>query len=228
MRRDDPPADRESKDAENRASIVQGLLSLAIFIYLFVQAVLMFNPIGQSYASTIHDNLMGVLMPMAQPLCLEVRGMNTRLYGGNQQDYEHFFRVVVTDESGNSQTYQVPGEQLGSGWRDTHRYQRLAEIVASHAEANIDDIPAVIARGIGAYFVRVSGGGKASVACIRRNPQPLDLQIDGQSFPADPRDPSYENEIYRAMVFPDEGGAFQVVKEMAAEHVAPLTEENGK
>jgi len=228
MRRDDSQADSESTDAHGRAAVVRGLISLAIFIYLFVQAALMFNPIGQSYSSTLHENLIGVLMPLAHPFCLEVRGVNTRLYGGSQNDYEHFFRVVVTDEAGNVQTYQVPGEQLGSGLRDPHRYQRLAEIVASHTEANIDDIPAVIARGIGAYFVRVGGGGKASVACIRRNPQPLDLQIDGRSYPANPRDPSYENEIYKAMVFPDESGTFQVVKEMAAEHVAPVTEETSR
>ncbi len=170
----------------------------------------------------LHEKLLNLFQLYTEPLNLEVRASPYSLYSGTPSDYEHFFRVEVNAPTGETNTYEVPGPMLGSGPRDPYRYQRLAKIVGLQAEISDDTLPAEITKGIGQYFLRQTGSNKVSIRCIRRRPQPMELQIDGQVYAADPKDPSYETELYRATVLVDSEGSFQLIKEMAAEHVAPV------
>lgn len=216
-----PPSDEP--DNSGTTSTTRGILSLVLFVYLFGLWAVMASPLGGSYSSELSNRLLGVLQLYTQPLQLDVRSVPYYLYSGDPVDYEHLFRVELTSPSGETSVYTVPGDELGSGVRDPYRYQRLAKVVASQAEMGADTIPAEITKGIGQYFVKHAGGGKASVQCIRRRPQPLVLEFDGLVFSEDARDASYEDILYRSTVLVDSRGDFQVIKEMAAEHSAPTT-----
>ncbi len=211
-----------STDEVSLSPNTRGVISLVLFIYLFGLWVVMSSSLGGSYSSQLHERLMGVLQLYTEPLNLNVRSLPYYLYHGDQLDYEHFFRVEVTSPSGETTVYQVPGDQLGTGPADPYRYSRLAKLLAAEATIGGDTVPAEIAQGIGKYFLQQAGGGRVSLECIRRTPQPLMLEMDGRRYAADARDVSYEEPVYRATVLVDSQGAFQVIKEMAAEHSAPV------
>lgn len=220
-----PPSNQAVNDSPNDGGLSSGtrsVISLVLFIYLFGLWVVVSSSLGGSHSSRLHEKVLPLFQLYTEPLNLEVRDSPYNLYSGMTTDYEHFFRVEVTSPSGEVTTHNVPGPMLGSGLNDSYRYERLAKIVALQAEMNDDTIPAEITKGIGQYFLRQTGGGKASIQCIRRRPQPMELEIDGQLYSADPRDASYENVLYRATVLVDSEGAFQLIKEMATEHVAPV------
>ena len=200
----------------------RGIVSLVLFIYLFGMWVVVSTSLGGQHSSPLHEKLLNFFQLYTAPLNLEVRASPYALYTGLPSDYEHFFRVELSSPSGETETYEVPGPMLGSSIGDPYRYERLAKIVAVQAEYGEDTIPAEITTGIGQYFIRQAGGGKVAIQCIRRRTQPMDLEIDGQKYAADPRDPSYENVVYRAQVWVDSQGAFEHIKEMATEHVAPV------
>lgn len=214
-----PPSPPESEVASPAA---RSIISLVLFAYLFGLWVVVSSSLGGGYSSMLHEKLLNLFQLYTEPLNLEVRVSPYNLYSGTPADYEHFFRVEATTPSGETETYEVPGPMLGSGPRDPYRYQRLAKIVGLQAEISDDTLPAEITKGIGQYFLRQTGSSKVSIRCIRRRPQPMELNIDGQVFAADPKDPSYETELYRATVLVDPEGSFQLIKEMAAEHVAPV------
>ncbi|PQO40300.1 hypothetical protein C5Y96_01635 [Blastopirellula marina] len=215
-----PPA--TTPDSEVASPATRSFISLALFAYLFGLWVVVSSSLGGGYSSLLHEKLLNLFQLYTEPLNLEVRASPYSLYSGTPADYEHFFRVEVSTPSGETETYEVPGPMLGSGPRDPYRYQRLAKIVGLQAEISDDTLPAEITKGIGQYFLRQTGSSKVSIRCIRRRPQPMELTIDGQVFAADPKDPSYETELYRATVLVDPEGSFQLIKEMATEHVAPV------
>jgi len=219
LRTTDSPDEPTSPEID---STTKGVISLLLFIHLFVLWVVMSTGTSMLHTSMLQDRLVGLFRPYTQPTNLEIQSAPYHLFSGRPDEYEHFFRVEHTSDSGDQTTYQVPGPELGGSWKDPYRYNRLAQLLSIQAELNDDTIPAEIVNGIGQYFIRRAGGGKVSVSCIRRNPQPMELVQDGQEFHADPRDASYENQTYRATVLFDSEGKFQVVKEMAAEHVAPV------
>ncbi|RCS51870.1 hypothetical protein DTL42_09935 [Bremerella cremea] len=200
----------------------RGIVSLVLFIYLFGVWVVVSSSLDDSHSSPVHEKLLNFFRLYTEPLNLEVRAAPIPLYSGRPTDYEHFFRVELATDSGETQIYQVPGPELGSGLNDPYRYQRLAKIVGMQAEAGEDTIPAEITKGIGQYFIRLTGQRKLAIECVRRRPQPMELLIDGQQFAADPRDASYEDVLYRAQVWLDDHGAVEHIKEMATEHVAPV------
>ncbi|PQO38574.1 hypothetical protein [Blastopirellula marina] len=200
----------------------RGIVSLILFIYLFGLWVVVSSSLDGPHSSPVHEKLLNFFQLYTEPLNLEVRSSHYALYSGSPADYEHFFRIELPDSNGETQAYQVPGPMLGSGLNDPYRYERLAKIVAVSAEANDDTIPAEITKGIGQYFIRLTGQRKLTIQCVRRRPQPMELQMDGQQFSADPRDASYEDVIYRAQVWLDDQGAIEHIKEMATEHVAPV------
>jgi len=200
----------------------RSVISLVLFVYLFGLWVVVSSSLGGGYSSLLHEKLLNLFQLYTEPLNLEVRASPYSLYSGTPADYEHFFRVEVSSPNGETNTYEVPGPMLGSGPRDPYRYQRLAKIVALQAEISDDTLPAEITKGIGQYFLRSTGSDKVSIRCIRRRPQPMELEIDGQIFASNPKDPSYESELYRATVLVDPEGSFQLIKEMATEHVAPV------
>ena len=209
-------------DEQGLSPTTRSIFSLLLFVYLFGMWVVVSSSLGGAYSSQLHEKLLNLFQLYTEPLNLEVRASPYNLYSGTPADYEHFFRVEVTNPAGEVQTYTVPGPELGSGLKDPYRYERLAKIVGVQAEVDDATIPAEISKGIGQYFLRQAGGGKVLIECVRRRPQPMELEIDGQQFAADPRDASYENVLYRATVLVDSEGAFQVIKEMATEHVAPV------
>lgn len=215
-----PPT--EPSESEVASPGTRSAISLVLFAYLFGLWVVVSSSLGGGYSSLLHEKLLNLFQLYTEPLNLEVRASPYSLYSGTPADYEHFFRVEVKTPSGETEMYQVPGPMLGSGLRDPYRYERLAKIVALQAEISDDTLPAEITKGIGQYFLRSTGGDKVSIRCIRRRPQPMQLEIDGQVYAADPRDSSYETELYRATVLIDPEGSFQLIKEMAAEHVAPV------
>lgn len=215
-----PPAN--ASDTEVASPATRSVISLVLFVYLFGLWVVVSSSLGGGYSSMLHEKLLNLFQLYTEPLNLEVRASPYSLYSGTPSDYEHFFRVEVNAPTGETNTYEVPGPMLGSGPRDPYRYQRLAKIVGLQAEISDDTLPAEITKGIGQYFLRQTGSNKVSIRCIRRRPQPMELQIDGQVYAADPKDPSYETELYRATVLVDSEGSFQLIKEMAAEHVAPV------
>ncbi|MBI1248092.1 hypothetical protein GC197_09650 [bacterium] len=221
MASNNPPSS-DSSDSDSLGSTTRSILSLVLFIYLFVMWVVVSSSLGGNHASLAQDKLLPLFQPLTETLNLDVRASPYNLYSGNPEDYEHFFRIELTNPAGQVQTYQVPGPMLGSGLKDPYRYERLAKIVAMQAEISEDRIPAEICMGIGEYFLRQAGGGKVSLQCIRRRPQPMQLDIDGQQYSPDPRDASYEDIKYRATVLVDSEGAFQLIKQMADEHVAPV------
>ncbi|PQO47075.1 hypothetical protein [Blastopirellula marina] len=200
----------------------RGVVSLVLFIYLFGLWVVVSSSLGGQHSSPLHEKLLNFFQLYTAPLNLEVRDSPYALYTGMPTDYEHFFRVELTTPSGEIETHNVPGPMLGSSLGDPYRYERLAKIVAFLAELGEDTGPAEITTGIGQYFIRQAGGGKVAIQCIRRRTQPMDLDIDGRKYSADPRDASYENVVYRAQVWVDAQGAFEHIKEMATEHVAPV------
>ncbi|PQO29296.1 hypothetical protein DTL21_24790 [Bremerella cremea] len=200
----------------------RGIVSLVLFIYLFGMWVVVSSSLGGRHSSPVQEKLLRFFELFTEPLNLGVRSSPYALYTGQSSDYEHFFRIEATTPEGETKTYQVPGPMLGSGLSDPYRYQRLAKIVAVQAEVSDDTIPAEITKGIGQYFIRLTGQRKVAIQCIRRRPQPMDLHIEGQQFSDDPRDASYEDVIYRAQVWVDELGAIEHIKEMATEHVAPV------
>lgn len=209
-------------DSEVVSPATRSVISLVLFVYLFGLWVVVSSSLGGGYSSLLHEKLLNLFQLYTEPLNLEVRASPYSMYSGTPADYEHFFRVEVSSPNGENNTYEVPGPMLGSGPRDPYRYQRLAKIVALQAEISDDTLPAEITKGIGQYFLRQTNSNKVSISCIRRRPQPMELQIDGQVYAADPKDPSYESELYRATVLVDPEGSFQLIKEMAAEHVAPV------
>lgn len=215
-----PPASPPESEVASPAA--RSIISLVLFAYLFGLWVVVSSSLGGGYSSMLHEKLLNLFQLYTEPLNLEVRASPYNMYSGTPADYEHFFRVEVSTPSGEAETYEVPGPMLGSGPRDPYRYQRLAKIVGLQAEISDDTLPAEITKGIGQYFLRQTGSSKVSIRCIRRRPQPMELSIDGQVFAADPKDPSYETELYRATVLVDPEGSFQLIKEMAAEHVAPV------
>lgn len=216
-----PPAG-ESPDFAGLSPKTRSVISLVLFVYLFGLWVVVSSSLGGGYSSLLHEKLLNLFQLYTEPLNLEVRASPYSVYSGTPTDYEHFFRVEATSPEGEPQTYTVPGSMLGSGLKDPYRYERLAKIVGMQAEINDDTLPAEITKGIGQYFLRQTGSPKVSISCIRRRPQPMELQIDGQVFHENPRDPSYETELYRATVLLDSEGSFQLIKEMATEHVAPV------
>ncbi|MEW4560932.1 hypothetical protein AB1K70_00290 [Bremerella sp. JC770] len=209
-------------DSEVASPGTRSVISLVLFVYLFGLWVVVSSSLGGGYSSLLHEKLLNLFQLYTEPLNLEVRAAPYSLYSGTPADYEHFFRVDVSSPNGEASTYEVPGPMLGSGPRDPYRYQRLAKIVALQAEISDDTLPAEITKGIGQYFLRATGSDKVSIRCIRRRPQPMELEIDGQIFASNPKDPSYESELYRATVLVDPEGSFQLIKEMATEHVAPV------
>lgn len=209
-------------ESDGLGSNTRGIISLVLFVYLFCMWVVLSSVLGGPFSSPLQGKLLGFFGRVTQPLNLEVQSLPYYLFSGLSNDYEHFFRVEVAGPSGDISMHQVPGPELGSGLRDAQRYRRLAAIASLEAELGGDAVPAEVASGIGQYFLRSAGGGKVTVTCIRREPQPRDLELDGRIYLEDATDPSYETEMYTAVVLLDDQGSIQVIKQMAAEHVAPV------
>lgn len=204
------------------SSVRQGLISLALFIYLTGVWVVMSSSLPSPYASDVQNRLLAFFQFYTQPLNLQVRGTPYYLHSGSSIDNNHFFEIEITGGQAEGQTIVLPGPDQRHGSADRRRFQRLATILAAQSEEGEDSFTAEIAGSVGGHVMQTHQSNRCVLRCIERRPQMMVFEIEGQALPRDPYDPTYLDVAYEADVWIDSTGRVQVIKRSATEHSAPV------
>lgn len=105
------------------------------------------------------------------------------------------------------------------------RYMMLAREIsmAADPEASLDEVSGEIAKAVGGRIMAEAGAQRAVLRCLRRIPQPLNLDMLPPGLPRNnPTDRLYDRMVYEADIFVDEEtNTVQVTKKVGRNEAAP-------
>lgn len=195
---------------------LRSLLSLAIFVHLFIVAMVL---VGNVRRSRLERRFLEVFAPYAESLAFVVPRSVHFYTHGEVMDDDHWLEVETVGQSNQIQLFPAPG----SNWSaERRRGFRLTKQLGSLAEEQDDNLAAEFARNFAIPLMGQPGVEKVVVRCKRRLTQPLHLEdLLAIYSREDATHAAYDRVVYQADIYRDEDGFVQVAKRSSTLEVAP-------
>jgi hypothetical protein len=184
----------------------RAFVSLLLFIHLFIVLVCL---AANLTPSELEMRLLHMFRPYAQLLNFDLDGTRYYLTHATENDVDHRWEVLpVESDEGTENEWQVMRRGLRGGERYL-RYQRFADALAFSAES--DELPSLLAEGVARHYSQQLETPLQELRCRRHSLQAFATAANADEL-ADPDNPAYFSEVYRAQVVATEGGSIHVVK----------------
>lgn len=192
-------------------------ISLAIFVHLFCVFVVLssnFSP------SELQNRLVKVVSPYTKTLHLDPNFVPFHLMSSEGEQRLHQWLVTTSDGS----TYRFPNSQY-RGFFPSDRQDMLGRVGASYAAADVDEVPAEIAKSLAAHVIKLrptaSDGMPLHVRCVQHvgelDPLTFVMEDIGDGI----------NLVYEADVWSSRDRLNVLKRSPASQSAPPLVKTNG-